>query len=263
MRDAIASHLGDSLAARQRPRRRQLRLVAGVLVSGDRPRHDVYAIASSALPPTLDNVSSVLDAAAARWPPSPAALALYLLGMGLPVGRHPRSIRASTPTARTLLCRIRRVFLSLPAPGLIAGLMYWWLFAYVHPWLFDELFATLTRNMSVERSAFLVRALFYAIFGGVLVATSLVIDYSKVRMRRERQVQRSGRDCVPLRSHPPPLARRHLALCIEHAESWRCLALWACSPREPGAGVHGYGSGSSSFSSTSSRAPAQASVHGL
>ncbi len=44
-------------------------------------------------------------------------------------------------------------FLRLAA---IAGLVYWWLFAYVHRWFFDDLFVDLTRSMSVERNTFLV-----------------------------------------------------------------------------------------------------------
>jgi hypothetical protein len=70
-------------------------------------------------------------------------------------------------------------FLRLAA---IAGLAYWLLFAYVHPWLFEEQFVNLTRGMSEERTAILVRVVFYSLFGALLLATNLVVDYTKVRI---------------------------------------------------------------------------------
>ena len=62
------------------------------------------------------------------------------------------------------------------------SLFYWWMYAYVHPWLFDELFVRLTRDVTVERTAFLWRLAFYALFGTALVLANVLFDYAKVRM---------------------------------------------------------------------------------
>jgi len=55
------------------------------------------------------------------------------------------------------------------------------LFALVHPWLFDRLYPALTRETTVERTAFFVRVSLYAVFGAVLAFCNAVFDYAKVR----------------------------------------------------------------------------------
>lgn len=51
----------------------------------------------------------------------------------------------------------------------------------MHGWLFDTLYPRLVRDVSVERTAFLMRAGLYLIFGLLLAACNLVFDYTKVR----------------------------------------------------------------------------------
>jgi hypothetical protein len=58
---------------------------------------------------------------------------------------------------------------------------YWVLFALVHGWLFDSLYPWVTRDWTVERSAFFLRLALYALFGGALAAFNLWLDYAKVR----------------------------------------------------------------------------------
>ena len=65
--------------------------------------------------------------------------------------------------------------------AIIAGLTYGFLFGVVHGWLFDNLYEVLTRNITVERQAFAVRAALYLVFGLLLVGVSLVFDYARVR----------------------------------------------------------------------------------
>jgi hypothetical protein len=130
----------------------------------------------------LDNVSSVLDAKGSILPIA-AALGLYLGGWAFLSGgildryARQRPLRAYGFFGASGVYAFR--FLRLAA---IAGLVYWWLFAYVHSWLFEEQFVTLTRGIGVERTVILVRVLFYLLFGGLLIATNLVVDYTKVRI---------------------------------------------------------------------------------
>jgi hypothetical protein len=65
--------------------------------------------------------------------------------------------------------------------GLIAWAIYFFLFRHVHHWLFDDLYPFLTRDFTVERNAFAVRAILYAVFGLALVAVNVVFDYARVR----------------------------------------------------------------------------------
>ena len=129
----------------------------------------------------LDNVSGVADG---RAPALPIALALagYLAMWAFVTGgiidryARQRRTRAHGFFAASGVFAVR--FLRLAA---LAGAFYWWMFAAVHPWLFDEWYTRLTRDLSVERNAFLVRLALYMAFGLILLLGNLVLDYAKVR----------------------------------------------------------------------------------
>ena len=65
--------------------------------------------------------------------------------------------------------------------GAMSALIYWLLFAKLHPWLFGTVYADLIKNLPVERTAFFYRLGFYAIFGILVIATNILFDYAKVR----------------------------------------------------------------------------------
>lgn len=65
--------------------------------------------------------------------------------------------------------------------GLLSLLAYYTLFGFVHPWLFDDFYPWATRDMTVERSAFVVRLLCYLAFGTFLIVVNLVFDYARIR----------------------------------------------------------------------------------
>lgn len=65
--------------------------------------------------------------------------------------------------------------------AVVQWMVYALLFGSLHPYLFSDLFPRLTRDMTVERSAFLVRAALYVLFGVLVAAANLVFDYAKVR----------------------------------------------------------------------------------
>ncbi|HET7217280.1 MAG TPA: hypothetical protein VFJ02_04500, partial [Vicinamibacterales bacterium] len=66
--------------------------------------------------------------------------------------------------------------------GVLAWIVYWILFALVHPWLFDDLYPWLTRDVVVERTAFLTRVALYVLFGVLLVLANVVFDYARIRI---------------------------------------------------------------------------------
>jgi hypothetical protein len=181
VRGMLAAHLGTSLAAE----------TAATGVNYDWWQE--FAAQASGLGTTftpsiigfasvLDNISGVLDARRSILPIA-AALGLYLTGWAFLSGgildryARQRPIRIYGFFGASGVYFFR--FLRLAA---IAGLAYWWLFTSVHPWLFEEQFVNLTRSMSVERTAVLVRVVFYSLFGTLLLATNVVVDYTKVRI---------------------------------------------------------------------------------
>lgn len=66
--------------------------------------------------------------------------------------------------------------------GAVAVLIYAFLFGDVHRWLLTDLYDRLTRDTSVERTAFFVRAALYLVFGVLLAFCTLVFDYARIRI---------------------------------------------------------------------------------
>ena len=66
--------------------------------------------------------------------------------------------------------------------GIIAFVVYLFLFGSVHGWLFSDLYDGLTRDMTSERTAMLIRLACYLAFGAVLVVINAVFDYARIRM---------------------------------------------------------------------------------
>ena len=65
--------------------------------------------------------------------------------------------------------------------GVAAAAVYWFLFAYVHQWLFTKWYVNMTRDVPLERTVFYWRLLIGAIFTALLALTTTVLDYAKVR----------------------------------------------------------------------------------
>jgi hypothetical protein len=181
MRGAIESHLGRSLAAN---------------AAADAVNYDWWqefssqasGVATTFVPAiigfaaTLDSVSSLFDA---REPIAPiaGALAAYLLAwLFLSGGILDRYARQRPTRAHGFFAACGMFFWRFLRLGIVAGAIYWALFAYVHPWLLDDAYAWLIVDVSAERIAFLWRVGLYAVFGAALVAVNIAVDYAKVRL---------------------------------------------------------------------------------
>jgi hypothetical protein len=66
--------------------------------------------------------------------------------------------------------------------GVMAWIIYAFLFRFVHGWIFSDVFAWLTRDMTVERTSFAVRVLGYALFGALLITCNIIFDYARIRI---------------------------------------------------------------------------------
>jgi hypothetical protein len=130
---------------------------------------------------TLDSFSSLLD----RRPIIPAiaiALAVYMVvWLFLSGGILDRYARGRRTGAYGFFAASGVFFFRFLRLGIAAGIVYWFLFVYVHEWLFTKWYVNVTRDLSVERTAFYWRLLMYAIFGGLLAVTTTIFDYAKVR----------------------------------------------------------------------------------
>ena len=65
--------------------------------------------------------------------------------------------------------------------GMIAWLGYALLFWHVHHWLFGDLYGWATKDLTVERTEFLINVALYAVFMALVAFWNLVMDYAKVR----------------------------------------------------------------------------------
>ena len=180
MRDSIASHLGNSMAAVEAARGlnyqwlAEYRAQAGEI--GKTLGGTVIGFAA-----VLDNLSTLVDNE--DRPPSilwlgAAYLLLWLFLAGGILDRYARN-RPTRSYEFFSACGVYfGRFLRL-AP--IIAATYYALFAVVHPILFKQIYGSLTRDVTVERTAFFYRLALYLIFGGLLVAANVIFDYAKVR----------------------------------------------------------------------------------
>jgi hypothetical protein len=65
--------------------------------------------------------------------------------------------------------------------GVVAFAVYWILFGQLHPWLFNTLLPRLTRDLTVERTAFFYRSAAYVAFFVPVLFVNMIFDYAKVR----------------------------------------------------------------------------------
>jgi hypothetical protein len=131
---------------------------------------------------TLDTLSRVLDA---RYPPMTL---MWLLGGYLALwtflsgGILDRYARQRPTRAHGFFSACGRLWFRLGRLTAVAALVYWLLFKHLHPWMFLDVLPDTTRDLGIERSAFLWRLLFYAIFGLVLLTVNVVVDYARIRL---------------------------------------------------------------------------------
>ena len=130
---------------------------------------------------TLDNLGDLLDGV---FPIAPlvAALIAYLSAwVFLSGGILDRYARQRRTHSFGFFSACGVYFFRFLRLALVAGALYWLLFHYVHPWLFDTWLDRVTEDVTVERTEFYWRALMYGIFVALLGLVNVSFDYAKVR----------------------------------------------------------------------------------
>jgi hypothetical protein len=180
LREALRASFGHSLAADEAARgvNYEWWTEFSAQASGMATTFAVSVIGFAAV---LDNLSTLLDRG-----PRPAALiwlglAYLVLWLFLAGGIIDRYARDRPIRSHGFFAACGAYFFRLLRLAPIMGLAYYVLFRYVHGWLFGDLYARVTRELPVERTAFLWRLGFYAVFGLLLAAANAVFDYAKVR----------------------------------------------------------------------------------
>jgi hypothetical protein len=180
LRSAIRVHLDHSLAAGQvadgvSPHWwSEFSSQAGPLGAAFKP-----SIIGFAAP--LANLSTLMDRNARPAPILFLGVSYLLLWMFLSGGIIDRYARGRPTRAYEFFAACGVYFGRFLRLAVAGVLIYCLLFVYVHPLLFEDVYATLTRNETVERTAFLIRLGLYAVFAVPVVLANLVIDYAKVR----------------------------------------------------------------------------------
>jgi hypothetical protein len=129
----------------------------------------------------LDSTSGFLDRERQPALVLSAAVAYMALWVFLAGGIIDRYARERPVRSHAFFAACGVFFFRFLRLAAIMGGAYVALFGWLHPWLFDDLYPRLTRELTAERNAFAIKSLLYLVFGTSLSACNIVSDYAKVR----------------------------------------------------------------------------------
>jgi hypothetical protein len=130
----------------------------------------------------LDNLSRLLDPRDRPRPPLFWAGGFYLLLWLFLSGGILDRLARDRPTGSAeffAACGVFFVRFLRLVPFIAAA--YYVLFGLVHPFLFEDVYGALVRDVTVERTAFLWRLVLYVVFAKLLAASIVVFDYARAR----------------------------------------------------------------------------------
>lgn len=130
----------------------------------------------------LDNLGGLLDSVPLATTIVGVTAAWLMLWSFLAGGIIDRFARARRTRAHGFFGACGMHFWRLLRLGIVAWLAYGFLFRYVHGWIFAGAYPWLTRDFTVERTAFAIRLAGYLVFGALLILCNVVFDYARVRI---------------------------------------------------------------------------------
>ncbi len=241
VRDAIESHLGQSLAAEAVAEGASFEWWQefAAQASGVAATFGPSLIGMGAV---LDNLDGFLDNVAL----SPAIVAVtgtwLVIWSFLSGGVLDRLARRRPTRAHGFFAACGGHFWRFARLGVVALAVYAVLFSWVHQWIFQDLYPYVTRDITVERTGFAVRLSLYVLFGALLMACALIFDFARVRI-----VVEDRRSALAAAVAGGRFGWRHagpaIALYLLHGVAFLALvALYGLlSPGAPGAGLAGWG----------------------
>jgi hypothetical protein len=129
----------------------------------------------------LDNLSAFMDNVSRPAIVAGAAGTYVLLWLFLAGGIIDRFARDRATRAHGFFSACGSFFFRFLRLAVVMAVVYGLLFGVLHPWMFNTIYPRITRDVNVERTAFMIRAGLYLIFGLLLAAANVVFDYAKVR----------------------------------------------------------------------------------
>jgi hypothetical protein len=180
LRGALRAHLGNSLAAEQAARGVNYHWWTEFTAQADGlgKTFETTIIGFAAV---LDNLSALLDGeirtSALLW----LGGAYLLLWLFLSGGILDRFARARPTRSHEFFTACGVYFVRFLRLAPLIMLTYYVLFAVVRPFLLNNVYDEVTRDVTFERTAFFWRLALYLIFGSLVVLASVVFDYAKVR----------------------------------------------------------------------------------
>lgn len=129
----------------------------------------------------LDNLSGFADAVSRPTVVIGAAVAYIALWVFVAGGILDRLARNRPIRAHGFFAASGVFFLRFLRLGILQAIVYGLLFGPIHRALFADAFPAITRDMTVERTAFAVRLALYVVFGLLVALFNLAFDYAKVR----------------------------------------------------------------------------------
>ncbi len=203
LRSMLAAHLGDSLAAEAALEhvnydwwQEFTRQASGI---GTTFRPSVIGIAA-----VLANVSGLLGGARLDPVLGGAVTAWLVVWSFLSGGMLDRYARNRPTWTTGFFAACGTHFFRFLRLGVMATLVYYGIFVWLDGWLIKPLWNQLTRNVAVERTAFVIALGLYAGLAALVVGTSLVFDYARIRIVVEDRRSALGAMAAGLR-----FVRRH------------------------------------------------------
>ena len=180
LRGMLAQHLGGSLAADT--------AASGVNYDWMQEFSDQASGLGTTFKPTVIGFGAVLDNSSGFIDHTPrpvvivgAASVYIVLWIFVAGGIIDRYARDRATRAYGFFASAGELFFRFLRLAAVQWIVYGVLFGALHPWLFDTLYPRVTHEVTVERTAFLIRAGLYLVFGVLVAACTVVFDYAKVR----------------------------------------------------------------------------------
>ena len=180
LRGMLADHLGASLAADT--------AVSGVNYDWMQEFGDQASGIGVTFKPTiigfgavLDNLSAFIDDTKRPIVIVATASTYIVVWIFVAGGIVDRYARDRTTGAHGFFASCGVLFFRFLRLAVVQWIVYAFLFANMHTWLFDRFYPRITHEVNVERTAFLVRLVLDVVFGVLVAAATLIFDYAKVR----------------------------------------------------------------------------------
>ena len=130
----------------------------------------------------LDNLSAFLDNTPRPLVIVTAASAYIALWIFLGGGIIDRYARDRATRTYGFFAASGVFFFRFLRLAVVMAIVYGFLFKYLHPWLFDRLYPRMTRDLTVERTAFIVRVAVYVVFGLALAACNMMFEIGRAHV---------------------------------------------------------------------------------